>query len=294
MVFIYREGKINENSYLIDGYIFGAARGLALYIIENNGNRLLIDTSTAETAGRIIEKLKEFNIYPIHKILLTHAHWDHAAGANELKRLISETDIEILASENAIHNLKNPNAMNEVFGHKMDPVEGVVPLKEGDIIDLNGLKLEIFNFFGHTMDSIAVLDEKNRNLFVGDAIMNKSGYAFRQPAFMPPEFNEPALLNTYQKLRTLKERIDSISLSHFGVWSGEDLNFYIDEMEKFHFDTKNSIIQWYKKGLSSRELTLEYLEKFLPKAKILEYDMLDNLEMNVKWLIEGLKGSGLI
>ncbi|MHA1916489.1 MAG: MBL fold metallo-hydrolase, partial [Promethearchaeota archaeon] len=229
-----------------------------------------------------------------HKILLTHAHWDHAAGANELKRLISETDIEILASENAIHNLKNPNAMNEVFGHKMDPVEGVVPLKEGDIIDLNGLKLEIFNFFGHTMDSIAVLDEKNRNLFVGDAIMNKSGYAFRQPAFMPPEFNEPALLNTYQKLRTLKERIDSISLSHFGVWSGEDLNFYIDEMEKFHFDTKNSIIQWYKKGLSSRELTLEYLEKFLPKAKILEYDMLDNLEMNVKWLIEGLKGSGLI
>ncbi|MHA2474919.1 MAG: MBL fold metallo-hydrolase, partial [Promethearchaeota archaeon] len=282
MVFIYREGKFNENSYLIDGYIFGVARGLALYVIENNGVRMLIDTSTAETAGRIIEKLKEFNIYPIHKILLTHSHWDHAAAAVELKRLISGTDIQILASKNAIQNLKNPDAMNDVFGHKMEPVEGVITLEEGDKINLDGLKLEIFNFFGHTMDSIAVLDEKNRNLFVGDAIMNKSAYTFRQPAFMPPEFNEHALLNTYQKLRDLNERIDSISLSHFGVWSGEDLNFYIDEMEKFHFDTKNSIIQWYKEGLSSRALTLKYLEKFLPKAKILEYDMLDNLEMNVK------------
>jgi len=33
---------------------------------------------------------------------------------------------------------------------------------------------------------------------------------------------------------------------------------------------------------------------FIPNSKVVEYGLLDNLEMNIKWLIEGLKGSGFI
>ncbi|MFX1532521.1 MAG: MBL fold metallo-hydrolase, partial [Promethearchaeota archaeon] len=80
MVFIYKEGKFNDNSYLIDGNLFGAPRSLSLFVVENDGTRLLIDTSSADVAELIVEKLKKFKIYPIHKILLTHSHWDHTAG----------------------------------------------------------------------------------------------------------------------------------------------------------------------------------------------------------------------
>jgi len=294
LVFIYKEGKFNDNSFLIDGFLFGAPRSLALYVIENNGTRILIDTSTADQAKRIIERLKLYNIYPIHKILLSHAHWDHMAGVNELKALMTDVDIEVLASEKAIDNLKNPADMNDVFEATVEPIEEVTPLKEGDVIDLNGLKLEVFNFFGHTMDSIALLDEKNRNIFTGDAIIDKSGYTYIQPTFMPPEFNESELIKTFQKLRNIKDKLVSITLAHFGVWTDADFQTILDEMEEFHFKTKNAIIQWYNENLSSREIALKYFETFIPNSKVVEYGLLDNLEMNIKWLIEGLKLSGFI
>ena len=108
--------------------------------------------------------MKEFKIYPIHKIFLTHSHFDHVEGANELQKLMKDTKIEVLASENAIENLKNPHNMNEVFAAKMEPIKDVIPLKDNEIIDLNGLELKVLNFFGHTMDCIALFDKKNKNI----------------------------------------------------------------------------------------------------------------------------------
>ncbi|MHA1932173.1 MAG: MBL fold metallo-hydrolase [Promethearchaeota archaeon] len=306
MVFIYKEGKFNDNSFLIDGFLFGGPGSLALYVIENNGTRILIDTSTVQRAGSIIEKLKKYNIYPIHKILLTHSHWDHVASVHELKSLMNDDDIEILASENAIDNLKKPSvindvfetikppAMQDVFNATVDPIEDVTPLREGDVIDLNGLKLEVCNFFGHTMDSIALLDKKNRNIFTGDATLNKSGDLYIQPTFMPPDFNESELLKTFQKLRDIKDKLSSISISHYGVYTDRDFEVYVKEMEDIHFKTKNSIIQWYKENLSSREIALKYHDTYISNSEMIEDEALVSLEMNIKWLLEGLKLSGFI
>jgi len=294
LVFTYQEGKFNDNSFLIDGNLFGAPGSLALYVIENKGTRMLIDTSTADNAEMIVEKLKRHGIFPIHKILLSHSHWDHTAAVNELKALINDVDIEILASENAIENLKKPAAINKPFKATTKPIEEVTLLKEGDIIDLNGLNLEVFNFFGHTMDSIALLDEKNRNIFTGDAIIDKSGDLYIQPTFMPPEFNETELLKTFQKLRDMKDKLNSITLAHYGVYTNEDLEKILDMMEEIHFKTKNSIIQWYKENLSSRDIALNYFKTYISNSKTIENRALDSLEMNIKWLIEGLKLSGFI
>ncbi|MFX1315464.1 MAG: MBL fold metallo-hydrolase, partial [Promethearchaeota archaeon] len=183
MVFINKEGKFNENTWLIDGNLFGQERNLSIYIIENDDTRLMIDTSEKAMAPLIIEKLKKFKIYPIHKIFLTHSHFDHVDGVHELQKLMKTTNIEILASENAIENLKNPNNMNEVFGTKMEPIEDVIPLKDNEIINLNGLELKVLNFFGHSMDSIALFDKKNKNIFTGDAIIDKTSIYYFQPTF---------------------------------------------------------------------------------------------------------------
>ena len=100
---------------------------------------------------------------------------------------MKDTEIEVLASENAVKHLKNPTIMSEPYGYDVDPVEDVTPLKEGDIIDLNGLELEIINFFGHTMDSIGIFDRKNKDIKIGGAILNRLDQdAFFVP-IMPPQ-----------------------------------------------------------------------------------------------------------
>jgi len=294
MVFINKEGKFNKNTWLIDGYLFGGMGSLSMYVIENNGTRMMIDASEKATVPKIIEKLKEFNIYPIHKIFLTHSHFDHTDGVHEFQKLIKDTDIEVLASENAIENLKDPNKINGVFAAETEPIEGVTPLKDDQIINLNGLELKVLNFFGHTMDSIALFDKKNKNIFTGDAIIDKSSIYYFQPTFMPPDFHEVELLKTFQRLRNLKDELNSISLAHYGVWKDEDFDQIINNMEELHFETKNSIITWYKENPSYNYLALKFHEKFIPKSKIIKLGYIEVLERTMEWLVEGLKRSGFI
>jgi len=272
----------------------GNPKSLSLYVIENNGVRMLIDSSTPENTERIINRLKHFNLYPIHKILLTHSHWDHIAGTNRLRDLIDDINVEILASEKAIDKLKNPGLMNDVFDISVDPIEDVIPLKEGDLINLNGFMLEVVNFFGHTFDSIGIFDRQNRNIFTGDAIINRSGSYYKQPVFMPPEFNESALLNTFQRLKTMRDELDSVSLAHFGVWKKIHFKKILNNMEEFHFNAKNSLIEWYNKDLTIKEIATNYFETYIPKLRMIKDELLDDLMRNIDWLLKGLKRSNII
>jgi glyoxylase-like metal-dependent hydrolase (beta-lactamase superfamily II) len=169
---IVEEGKFNANTYLIDAEFFKLEKTLAIYVIENNGSRMLIDTGETLTARKIMKKLKNFDLLPIQKILFTHAHWDHIQSYHKLRKLLKDREIEVLAHQNAVDVLKNPDKMNEFFGYPVDPIEVDVVLKEGDTLNLEGLELEIYEFFGHTQDSIGIYDTKNRNIIVGDAIID--------------------------------------------------------------------------------------------------------------------------
>ncbi len=294
MVFINKEGRFNENTWLIDGNLFEGKGNLSIYIIENDGIRMMVDTSEKVAAPKIIEKLKEFKIYPIHKIFLTHSHFDHVDGVHELQKLIKDTKIEVLASENAIENLKSPNIMNEVFASKMEPIEDVIQLKDNEIIDLSGLELKVLNFFGHSMDSIALFDKKNKNIFTGDAIIDKYSIYYFQPTFIPPDFHEAELLRTFQRLRNMRDELNSISLAHYGVWTEENFDQIINSMEELHFATKDSIIKWYKENPSYNYLALKFHESFIPKSKIIKYGYIGFLERQMEWFVEGLKRSGFI
>jgi len=274
---------------MIDGNIYEMKGGLSLYIIDNDGERMLIDTSTEAQAGYIVNKMKVFGIFPVQKILLTHSHWDHMQGVEELIKIMGGIDVEVLASEKAIENLKDPRYMNDPFEVPAKPVEDVTPLKERDLIDLNGLKLEVINLFGHTMDSIAIFDEKNRNLFVGDAIKRKDYNTF-SPLFMPPDFNKLALLVTFQKLRDMKDKVNSLSLSHYGIWTNEDCRKLLGEMEEIHHKTKEAIIKWYNKNPSIEYLATKYIETFIPNSPT----TLEQMQNSMAWLINGLKMSGFI
>jgi glyoxylase-like metal-dependent hydrolase (beta-lactamase superfamily II) len=282
---INTEGKFNDNSYLIEAMTMNLPKFTAIYIIEREGMRLMIDAGDAIKSRKIVKKIKDLGLYPIHKIVLTHSHWDHAQGVTKLMQLMKDTEIEILASERGAENLRNPQIVNAYYNFKMEKVENITPLKDGDIIDINGLKLEIVNLNGHTRDSIGLIDKKNKNIFVGDAIIDKLDHdAFFVPP-MPSDFSEDELLKTFRKLRKIKSGLNSIALAHFGVWTEIDFERIISTMEDLYFKVKNSIIEWHDAQLSIDEIANKYVEKFIPNSKIWNAQLMKVL---IEWMIDGL------
>lgn len=56
----------------------------------------------------------------------------------------------------------------------------IIPVKEGDVIDLGDRPLRIIDIPGHTPGSIAILDERNRVLISGDSVQDGKIFMFGQ------------------------------------------------------------------------------------------------------------------
>ena len=231
MTAIREPGKINPDTTLIDfGFsdVFGVG---GVYLIES-GKTCLIDSGTATGAPRIIKKLKELNVFPPDYILLSHSHWDHCQGVPLLreKAMKEQKSIQVLASEAAIPLLAD-QSFNTVFHAKerFQNIEDVGSLKEGDTVDLDGILLKIYTTPGHTKDQISILDEKNKNLFVGDTIgMKVANNAFLS-SIMPPFCNKDDFHSTIQKLKQID--YNTISLAHFGCIYDNEAKSILDEAQ---------------------------------------------------------------
>ncbi len=290
----YKEGKFNENSYLIDAEFMKLKGTFSLYLLENDGMRMLIDVGEMLAARKIVKKLKGLGLFPIHKILLTHAHWDHIQALPRILKQMEGEDVEILAHENALGILKDPEEMNKFFEYIVEPIENVTPLKENDTIDLNGFELSIYEFFGHTQDSIGIYDKVHKNLIVGDAIIDHFDNETYFPVLFGPHFDEQSLLNSYDKLQGMKDQLESISLAHFGVYSGDDFQSFLDGLKAKYLNAKDSIIKWYNENPDADYVTEKYQEHIIPNSKIFPKENLGGIHWLIVQNIKTLKTAGFI
>ena len=289
-----KEGKFNENSYLIDAEFMKLKGTFSLYLLENDGMRMLIDVGEMLAARKIVKKLKALGLFPIHKILLTHAHWDHIQALPRILKQMEGEDVEILAHENALGILKDPEEMNKFFEYIVEPIENVTPLKENDTIDLNGFELSIYEFFGHTQDSIGIYDKVHKNLIVGDAIIDHFDNETYFPVLFGPHFDEQSLLNSYDKLQGMKDQLESISLAHFGVYSGDDFQSFLDGLKAKYLNAKDSIIKWYNENPDADYVTEKYQEHIIPNSKIFPKENLGGIHWLIVNHIKALKAAGFI
>ncbi len=58
MVHVNIEGKFNDNTYLLDGELYKLKGSLAIYVIENEGMRVMIDAPSELGVRKFINKLK--------------------------------------------------------------------------------------------------------------------------------------------------------------------------------------------------------------------------------------------
>ena len=117
-----------------------------IWVIQEKLNGIIVDPGDAKP---VIKELKEKNIN-LKAILITHKHYDHTGGVEELIN-------------------KHPNV--QIFGPKNFEFKfKYTIIKEGDMISILGtkVKLSIIETPGHTLDHIAFVDKDH--LFCGDTL----------------------------------------------------------------------------------------------------------------------------
>lgn len=228
MTAIRATGKLNDNTSLIDIRMMGVSGVTAMYLIQDE-KKCLIDGGTRTEAKRILKTLNEMNAFPPDMVILTHSHWDHTQAIPAIRAAAAKQGktVEVMASEAAIPLLAD-QSYNDVFGSgPYENITDVKTLKEGDVVELGKTNLRIYEVPGHHKDHIAILDESQKNIFVGDSIGYKVGDNTFLPPFMPPFWDMEQFHATIEKYRHID--FESLCLAHFGYIYGDETKQILDE-----------------------------------------------------------------
>ena len=142
--------KVNDDTYRFED------EGVRFFLFCGTERAALIDTGmNTPDAKRMAEELTDLPLILIN----THADPDHISGNSAFKEFY-------------MHPAEEENYREHGGKGK------ILPIREGDAIDLGGRSLLIIDIPGHTPGSIAILDEKNRVLVSGDTVQDGNIFMF--------------------------------------------------------------------------------------------------------------------
>lgn len=123
-----------------------------VYLLTVPGAAVLVDA--ADDTDAIMAMLSEAGASP-DLVVTTHSHWDHVRALADVVRL---TGARTAAGAADAPDIEVPTDRQ---------------LSDGDVIDLNGLHLEVIGLRGHTPGSVALLYRDPHgpaHLFTGDSL----------------------------------------------------------------------------------------------------------------------------
>ena len=115
-----------------------------IWLLESNEEVSVVDPGDAKPVLDYLNKTNK----NLKDILITHHHFDHTAGVPELENIIS----------GSIYGPQN--------SYKLIQEE----VNQGDTLSSLGIKFEVIEVPGHTLDHIAFYNEENNILFCGDTL----------------------------------------------------------------------------------------------------------------------------
>lgn len=172
--------KLNENSY----YFYGKEE---YFSKENGGNIvncsfiitqnsvIIIDTGSSTLyATQMKKEIEKITNKPIKYIINTHHHPDHFLGNDAF--LQSDIFASSFTKKEIEQNgdLYITNLVNLVQeGMKGTKIKAPNQVLSSQILDLDGYKLKILYFDGHTKSDVAIYDENKKILYASDLVFNK-------------------------------------------------------------------------------------------------------------------------
>lgn len=145
----YLAGPLEANNYLVWDEISKEA--------------VLIDCS--EYKEEILSDIKTLDLKVKH-ILLTHGHFDHVMGVNEMAKALGA---KVAINQNDIVLLDNINEFGMLFGFsEIDTPKHDILISDNDTFNIGNIQIKAIHTPGHTEGGISYLIENN--LFCGDTM----------------------------------------------------------------------------------------------------------------------------
>ena len=173
------------------------------FLIEGKESALLVDTGcTIKGMKKITDELTSLPL----TVLISHADPDHIMNNRDFNEVLMHP------SEFAYYSTRY-----DVEATKL------LPIWEGEVIDLGGITLEVIHIPGHTPGSIALLDKENRLLIGGDSVQEG-------PIFMHGSHrNLNAMIYSMEKLMKYVPLFDTVLPSHHKLPLASDYVQYVLE-----------------------------------------------------------------
>ena len=137
----------------------------------------IIDTGTGFYSKEIIEIIQKLlHITEIQQILLTHEHYDHVGGANDIVTA-TKGNARIFAYESIVLKLRDGKSeFAKMLGGAMPKIKVDVPLKDNQQITIGDERFKVLATPGHSIGSICFYAEESQVLFSGDTIFAFGGF----------------------------------------------------------------------------------------------------------------------
>ena len=140
------------------------------YFVHREGETETIFIDPDAQGDKLYVRLREKGL-EIKAILLTHGHFDHIMGANEMRDI---SGAKIYASEDEAELLGDPHMNSSYQVGKSYTVKPDVLLKEGEEIKVGSVTLRMIKTPGHTIGGCCFYSEEDKVLFSGDTLFYES------------------------------------------------------------------------------------------------------------------------
>lgn len=249
-----------------------------MYLAIGSERAIIIDGGTG--IGRLDILVEELTDKP-YSLLLTHTHNDHIGGCKDFEEIALYDDpmgresAEKGLGKDKMGEMIEEGAVIKPYPEGFDPDSFYAPpytvthwLKDEEVIDLGGRKLEVIYTPGHSSDHICLLDREARYLFTGDIYYTGAvtsylpggdhdqfiksckrlvdlmpEYDYLMPAHNEPLVEAEQMLEMYEAARGIKDGKVKEYTSRRSVASNYDIQIRRYQFPRFNLSVRESIFK---------------------------------------------------